>query len=80
MKKKFNQSQTTADYLISFQDNQLIFGSFDAANISAFNNVKNSYMFIGKHLIKREIIESSEKNVLIGDIDCTELPNLKKIQ
>jgi hypothetical protein len=37
-------------------------------------------MFIGKHLIKREIIESSEKNVLIGDIDCTELPNLKKIQ
>jgi hypothetical protein len=37
-------------------------------------------MFIGKLLIKRETIESSEKNVLIRDIDCTELLNLKKIR
>ena len=51
----------------------MIFAPFDAENISLLKNVKISIYLYRSFLIKREIIETSEKTVLIRNIDYTEL-------
>jgi hypothetical protein len=43
-KNKFNYSQNTANYLISLHDNEMIFTSFDAADISALRYVKKKFL------------------------------------
>ncbi len=48
--------------LLIYTINWMIFASFDSADISAFINIKN-------HLVKNEIIESSEKSIQIRNID-----------
>ena len=48
----------------------MIFLTFDAENISAFNSVKKSICLYRNFLIKRETIDTSEKSVLIRNIDC----------
>jgi hypothetical protein len=49
----------------------MVCAPFDAENISLLKNVKNSICLYRSFLIKREIIDTSEKTVLIRNIDCT---------
>ena len=50
----------------------MIFAPFDAQNISLLKNVKKSICLYRSFLTKREIIDTSEKTVLIRNIDCTQ--------
>ena len=66
-KNKFNYSQNTANYLISLHDNEMIFTSFDAADISALRYVKK--IFIMKNdLIKKELLQPSKNLFLLGTL------------
>ena len=49
----------------------MIFVPFDAENISALRNVKIIYMVIKNRSVKKQIIDTSEKTVLIGNIAYT---------